>query len=473
MKVCDKCGKELADRAKFCNNCGSSVSSSAEEASALNKEVLPDNKLQSKDENKPQIEKKLPKKTVKTIITVSVAVFTFLFVTIAAYIGISVVNSPKRVVEKYFYNISSGEYEKNFELIGTHDTYFSESDYSQDIINDFFSKQAYTKYCEKNYYIGSENYLYIQQVTEDFNMEYLLNPSTVVRYLQGYRKMQKYTYQVSYYNAVGDLETREFIVSQQNNNKLLIFKNYKIDPECIVAYNQYINVDSGFDVLVDDIDVSEYSTVETEYDIYGDEKGEYTQIYIPIAFEGNHIVSVENEVIGKIDETVYFCAEAESQDSYWGSEYDGKHEIRNFEYSAETVKAVNEQTYKISKEIIGLIGKGKNYKAMKSDLTQNLTESDFTAFTYELSFNKEKLPEITVSDKYSDIYSSSHSVLVNEFGEYRIYSEISVDCTIKYPPEKEGDKPTKKTKTLEIEIEYVYEDGEWVPVEVIDVDEDW
>lgn len=459
MKICPKCGTGNQDGSKFCENCGENleiVQNTDSPSDNAVHNVEPDATIQGSQGNETaqknseqstgkQFEFKVPKfnidkdnalKAIKKALPIAIPVLAVVVVLIIGYSVLSAVNDPSKVIETYFGNIQSGNYEDNFDLL-----YFEGEE------TDLMNKEAYIAFCE-SYYTDSNS---ISQFT--VSDSYYDDGLTI-------------TYDVSYTNSYSSTGTFSVSLIKQDKKSMLFFDTYKVASSDIICYNYQIYTIPGATVLVDGVNLSDSLTVSTETDDYYDWSYTSATIVIPALFVGEHSLQITHDLINDIDTSFYAFSSV-----YGDSDYDtGNYCEYSYGviYTEDVVNALNQRSRDLVDNVLTTALAGKTLADTDTSITEGLSEEDYSSMTALLNqYDKDYLVSVTVSDEYSDKYDDGHYVdFTDDVFYFDSYISFNYDFTEEYEDYEDGEyvmtqEASSYTHSEEIEVIYMYQDGKW------------
>lgn len=245
--ICSKCGKEVSEYASKCSNCGAKIE-------------------HKKDGNK-----------IRNVIWISLAATFVVFFLIFIITGFSI-TSYSNVATKYMEKMAQNDHKDAYNYLAVDDSVFmtkAQFIAKESVVNDIVSADSVSQAVRS---IGKKAINYVTAKFTDTKY-------TVVDKCKS-GDYAKVTLKAKSGNSLfNSITTEQTVYLKRCGNHLLIFPNWKVVDEDVMATNVTMHIPESDKVYIDGIEMPQ------DY-IEGDD-GSYVEYVIPSLYKGSHVCSVK------------------------------------------------------------------------------------------------------------------------------------------------------------------------------------
>lgn len=418
---CEKCGTKNEDNSKFCEECGAVLANEEGENdfsdfSSKGTFVAPN--LNAGTTGALAVEKK-PMSLKNKILLILSGVIILLCGGLYSFGKMA--TDPKKIVERYFENISAQKYEEAYEYMDIAD-------------NEFTTKEMFVTVMENRN--GDDKTNILNYTVKEEPQQNPLMKEYAVTYTQ---------------KGTGSSSVAYITLMKQNSKKWLLFDDYKIAESDLTAKDYSVTIPQGTEVYIDGIKVSEnYAEKQEETSYYGGIKEKFYTI--PSIFVGTHKIKVSSpfskdkefdkyiEDAGYIDiNSVELTDNAKAEVSKIAEEF-----LNTFVTSAINKKSLDEMS-----DYFASTADMESIEEVYDDLTDWAIDDEGVGVKSITFYEFDSTPEKEYQSDYQ--YGVSSTFQYN----YTLLEEDWFDEIIEeYTP----DNP----KTGRANVYFVYQDGKWL-----------
>lgn len=401
---CEKCGAQLSADSVFCENCGAKNETPPAEVKPITAQ---------KQVAVPVAKEKKPLSTKSKVIMAIVAV---LAVVLGALYGVgSYLANPERIVEKAFTAMVEADYETLYDYLDVPE-------------GEFLTKDMFVSAMTNTGEDGTDNNA-AQGKISNFNIQQDMYSTSMVTL----------DYVIEY-TLAGSADVHTMNLSLiKSGKKFIIFDDYKLGSDTYISNNTTIIVPENINVSVDGLALQDYSVVVDEYN--GVQEFHYN---IPMIFSGYHNVTVSGELIEEKTEQKNFDYD------------DNEMRISDFRLSS----AVMEKLQEAGSEFLEVYLTALSAKS--TDGLEEYISEDRWDLLYEIPDGPAGKNYIVDSFTWTTEYETGEYYLsycsLNYILSYEMVRRQNPDSWFLFT----SDEPEEVEYSYTVNVEFVYEDGQWV-----------
>lgn len=398
--ICNVCGKNNPDNIKFCSHCGNTL--------------VPQTETQDKS---PVSQSKLSFKT--KIIT---AVALSLFVIIGTLC--TVITTPEYVTSNFFDAVITKNWGKMYKYIDVEKS-------------EFVSKKAFVQFME-----NSDNQFKSFNTTDFVVSE----PKKYIQMFDINNEKKSESVTVKYFDNNSQQETsRTFQVNKKDSNKYLLFNNYKVSTEGIIAKNFKIYAPDYIEIRIDG------KKLKKKYISDKSESG-YLEYTLPDMFTGKHELKARGEIIEDFTTEIHVSSESDFS-------------LSNIKLKADQENMLAQISEAAYKEYMQSVVENKGFENLTFEMSDNEDDISVLKDTYN------SMTDITAKKQGYGLKSISFGAFFKTDTPTRFMSDNSIcfELSFKYTTVSTSKRyngeireNTSREKTGSLKTYFIYDDGEYV-----------
>lgn len=482
---CEKCGTKNEDEARFCESCGNPLvtltTSQTEQVTVDNAAVqspetpvteastpamsvaeaptpetpvaealTPEATAQNTPVQAAPVVTKVKKQLTKKQKLIMIIVGALLVVCVAFYLIGSNLSNPKKMVKAYFDCEADGSWDKAYDYLDiTSGEFTTKSMYSKMMENSDDAKKEVMNYSVKEidskYISDSSDSLYniLGGSYSSKNDDSDDSDSNLFKY-----------YKVEYTEKGSSTKKTEYItLIKQKSKSFFFFDNYKVAVDDLVADEFEVGIPSGATLFLDDVEIKTSNIVKGNTTDYA-YKSKLDNYKFTEVFSGQHELKVTAPYMEDYSEQITI--------------YDGgSHDVTDIKVSESVASDLNKKSEELINLVYSSAMAGKSFDEIKSNFTSDEDQLEDIESTYTSICSRVKKADGSglKAIKFSEFEPNSKNTKLS----YNLTFEVSQDFNYTYTSLSHSyfsDTITEYTPTSPstgtLDIDYVYEDGNWV-----------